>query len=331
MNSFAFWYEKQDNSQEELQAEVHFNLFCEYDKKGKPILDVGFLIENISLAKKLFFFIPAEEGEGEDHSVIEDLGTKLEEGKVLNAVFNELYSIQKYPDQKYYSVENRYNSDDRFIVYCLDIKNDLNKQSFSQENGDTSVVKGTIISIKTDKLIVASEQCKHRCYIRFRIRNNSLEFLVREYHLPFSALQSVFQTTHMVDFRYNNTRSLPSTLVEQMRNNNCGIVKVSSLHFLLITKAHVVVSGGSFLRARAIEPDVWKPYLSNAIKEKDTRDMVAYHYLDRNVTGAEEKNGMFPSDFFVKYQVEKSVALLYIVLTILMGALGSGVATLLFG
>lgn len=331
MKSFAFWYERNNNSDsngenisesKKLQAKVHFNLFHEC-AWGDPFLDIGFLIENISLSKNLFFFFPFEIEE-EKSTVIEDLGERLKLSGVLNAVFNENYKIIDTNIPKVFYAENSYNDGDKFAVYCLDINNDIKLQSF-MGNGDK---KGTIISIETSKMATAAKQMNDCCYIRFRVKKGLDTFLISEYNAPCRSLQSTFNKTYMIDFRYNNTRSLAPSLLEKMRSNNCEIVAVFTLHFLLITKAHVNVEGNVFSQARVIEQDVWKSYVAESNEKRGTADLIAYHYKDENNAGSKEKNGMYPSNFLVKLRVEKTLVPWYLLFTILLGALGSGVVEL---
>lgn len=316
MNSFALWYEKAPEVQGELAATVHFNLFNGCEWKDEPFLDVGLLLENISVAENLYFFIPIDISSTEKESVLEDLGDKLRTDEVLDAVFNDSYIIQTTAGKKYFCAENCYDPNDNFMVYCLDIKKDLQLESFESSNAG----KGTIISIITSKIGSSLPDKESKCYLRFRIKNDPLSFLIHKYSSPNWGLQSVFQATYMVDFRFNNTRSIPKSLIEQMHAGNNCIVPVKALHFLLITKAHVSVDGTTFFRVRTIEDGVWQNYVRNSgnTGSHDIKDLVAYHYVDDNKDGAAEKNGMYPSELFVKFHIEKSVVLWYILLTIIM-------------
>ena len=326
MNSFAFWYEKEARSTNPMNAIVHFNLFCECGWKG-PVLDIGLLIEDITVAQRLKIFLPFNVAGNTIGDHIEDLGIRLQNGNILDALFNNNYRIINQ-NEKYFRAENLYDKTDKFTVYCPDIEKDIELEPFSA--GDMVEV-GTTIIINTANIVLATKDYDvKKCYLRLRIKNHDLGFLIHRYSLPNTALQNILKTTYMVDFRYNNTRSLSKSLIEEMRNSKCAIPQVKELHFLLITKAYVNVSETAFSRVRMIEHNVWAQYVAdNEKEERDTTELVAYHYIDYNEEGKAEKNGMYPSELFTKFQVEKSVAVWYIVLTVLLGALGSGVAAVI--
>ena len=326
MNSFAFWYEKNAELKNPMRAIVHFNLFCECDWNTEPFLDIGLLIDDITLAQRLKIFLPFIIESDKKENYIQDLGVRLMKENVLNALFNNNYHLDIH-DEKYFRAENLYESDDKFTIYCPDIKNDIEVEPFSAADMNDG---GTILIIKTDNIKSATKDFdNNKCYLRLRIKNHDFKFLIYKYHLPHKGLQNILKTTYMVDFRYNNTRSLSKTIIEEMRNEQHAIPQIKELHFLLITKAYVNVSETAFSRKRMIEYNVWEDYVADKDGEdRKTTELVAYHYIDNNEKGLAEKNGMFPSELFTKFQVEKSVAKYYVLLTILFGALGSGIVAL---
>lgn len=325
MNSFAFWYEKTKNSTEIMSATVHFNLFCECGWKS-PVLDIGLLIDNVEVAQKLKIFLPFEVDDTRKKQHIDDLGSRLQDVRILDALFNDSYIIQKQQLDKYFIAKASFNQNDRFIVYCLDVENDIRLEPFSANDIET----GTTIIIDTTHIISATKECKiKKCYLRLRIKNHNLGFLIHKYRIPHTALQNILKTTYMIDFRYNNTRSLSKSLIEEMRDEKSSIAKVNQLHFLLITKAYVNVSETAFSHIRMIEHGVWAGYVADETEDRDTKELVAYHYIDYNKEGTSEKNGMYPSELFTKFQIEKSVIIWYVALTILLGALGSGIVAVI--
>ena len=247
--------------------------------------------------------------------------------ELVDAVFNESYATTIAANSKTIDVKNISNPNDKFKIYQLDISHDIELEQFAD---------GTILKIKTDNIIKAKTTAPNDSiyYLRFRIKNQELPFLIHNYSSPAKALQSMFNTTYMIDFRYHNVRSLDKTLIEKFSESGNSPINVTSLHFLLMTKAYVDVTNSDFKSVRKIEQDVWKNYVDG----QDTNDLVAYHYahkaqrtLNREGPIPENKSDYISSsEFFAKFRVEKSVIKLYVIITISIGIIGSIVGSVFF-
>lgn len=106
----------------------------------------------------------------------------------------------------------------------------------------------------------------------------------------------------MIDFRFHNVRSLHKTLIERFSQADTKVVAVSSLHFLLITKAYIDVDINNigFKGIRKIEKGVWEDY----VNQNDTEDLLAYHIAQRpkEEKGADgKKNYLDSSELFAKF------------------------------
>lgn len=336
LESFAFWYHTNNDDPSKwntcISAVLNFNLWVQCGWKCDPLLDIGFKIKNLQLVDELYFFLPLSISEENKASCLEDLGCKFMQTELVDAVFNESYATTIAANSKTINVENISNTDDKFKIYQLDISHDIELDSFAD---------GTILKIKTDNIIKAkttipddsTDLNDSTYYLRFRIKNQQLPFLIHKYSSPAKALQSMFNTTYMIDFRYHNVRSLDKTLIEKFSEKGNFPINVTSLHFLLMTKAYVDVTNSDFKSVRKIEQDVWKNYVDG----KDTNDLVAYHFAHKAKTTSTTESqtckhdGSYisSSEFFAKFRVEKSVILLYIVITILIGMLGSILGSIL--
>ncbi len=315
MDSFAFWYhEKDQNSNPDVSATMNFNLWCECGWSGTPMLDIGFRIKNLEHAETLYFFLPLPIAENEKINCIEDIGCKFKETELVDAVFNESFATTIASNTKIIDVKRTDNLD-TFKIYQLDIEHDIELEPFAD---------GTVISITTQTIIPVQSDGKDDVdyYFRFRIKNKSLPFLIHKYASSSKIVQSMFNTTYMIDFRYHNIRSLDKTLIERFSKNGNHIVAVNSLHFLLMTKAYVDVGSGDFKSVRKIEKTVWKNYVN-----EDTEDLVAYHYVHKP---KKEEEFISSSELFAKFRVENSLAVQYIFFTILLGAFGSLVGSVIF-
>lgn len=353
MESFAFWYhtsnetaqalspgkgglrrflhytnvEDSHASTEAISAVLNFNLWVQCGWKSDPLLDIGFKIKNLYIADELYFFLPLPISEEEKTSCIEDLGCKFMQTELVDAVFNESYATTIAANSKTIDVKNSNDPTDKFKIYQLDINHDIELERFAD---------GTILKIKTDNIIKSktNDPSNSTYYLRFRIKKKELSFLIHKYDSPARALQSIFNTTYMIDFRYHNVRSLDKTLIEKFSERGNSVINVTSLHFLLMTKAYVDVTNSDFKSVRKIEQDVWKKYVDG----QDTNDLVAYHYTHKakskpHSEGQISERGsayISSSEFFAKFRIEKSVIRLYIVVTIIIGILGSIMGSFLF-
>lgn len=321
MESFAFWYkEKTGSDKQRVTAVMNFNLWCQCGWTGKPYLDIGFKIQNLQCAETLYFFIPFVIEEKEKTNFIEDLGCKFTQTELVDAVFNESYATTIAANKKTIEVKTANtglskDEQEQFYIYQLDIEHDLKLEAFAD---------GSIISIETDNITNSVPEDSAVYYLRFRIRNHPLEFLIHEYVAPSRVLQSLFNTTYMIDFRFHNVRSLHKTLIERFNKKDAKVVAVNSLHFLLMTKAYIDVdiNNSGFKGIRKIEKGVWKNYVNS----NDTEDLLAYHIAQKpkdKTSDKESERYLTSSELFAKFRVERSVITTYVFFTIFLGAVGS--------
>lgn len=324
MESFAFWYKKKGNHNKKNQvaATMNFNLWSQCNWDEAPYLDIGFKIKNLESAEELYFFLPFCIKEAEKTKYIEDLGCKFKHTELVDAVFNESYATTIAANKKTIKVEtiektSAFGETEKFYIYQLDIEHDIKLEQFAD---------GTIITIKTDDIINSvykddENNKKNVFYLRFRIKNLTLDSLIHKYQAPRSALQSLFNTTYMIDFRFHNIRSLDKTLIEKFDGTDTKVVGIEALHFLLMTKAYIDVSNKDFKSIRKIEQGVWKDYVNG----NDTEDLLAYHFADKVKKSGSGEAPVFlaSSEFFAKFRVEKTVFYKYLAFTLGMGVLGS--------
>lgn len=353
MESFAFWYKEKEQSSNpstccnqklpELSATMNFNLWCECGwNKSKhqkfensdgqnnscepyPYLDIGFRIKNLYLAEELYFFLPIRIEESQKTRCIQDLGLKYKQTSLVDATFNKSYETTIAAGRKTIDVKcEQDGKTDKFKIYQLDIEHDVSVSKFSD---------GTILTFKTSNVLDINQPNKNNTdsdyYFRFRIKNDPLCFLIHRYSPPNRAIQTLFNITHMIDFRYQNIRSLDNTLIERFSEGRNHIVNVTSLHFLLMTKAYVDVESRDFKNVRKIEPRVWEAYVDG----HDTTDLVAYHHVskpERGLSKEDTKKYIESSELFVKFKVDRSILARYILFTLGLGMTGSLMASIIW-
>ena len=343
MESFAFWYKLNipnnstaapvaSKSEDTVVATMNFNLWTQCGWNTNPFFDIGFKIENLKYAEELYFFLPFRIENKDKTKYIEDLGCKFSQTELVDAVFNESFATTIAANKKTIAVKSADTSlssekVEEFYIYQLDIEHDIELESFAD---------GTIIKIATDNILnsVSCGEAKDpKFYLRFRIKEHPLDFLIHQYVAPHRVFQSLFNTTYMIDFRFHNVRSLHKTLLERFNKSNTKVVSIKALHFLLMTKAYidVTINHAGFKGIRKIEKGVWSNYVSN----NDTEDLLAYHIAEKapKKSGTDTPNDVpeyiKSSDLFAKFRAEKSVMAIYIPVTIALGALGSILSSVL--
>lgn len=130
-------------------------------------------------------------------------------------------------------------------------------------------------------------------------------------------LQSAFSVSEAIDFRFNDYRSLPSSLLEEVRGKSN--YNISKVHFLLVTEADVDLQFSSITpTARELESHVWNKYYKRLFNSK----VVAYHWKFKS-----DNNDKFIENciMFVKTKIHKCN-----VLTILIYILIAGLLAILF-
>ena len=279
LDSFALAYvpsnDKNDENnanKEHFSVKVNINLWtqCGWDDET-PVLDIGLMLSHLSDAKKIRLYLPFQV-EKED---LEDLCECLsKDANLLGAVFNEPYS----------------SNDVKLIPYKE------NKGTYLEF--DPYFIKGTTNDVSCDQY-----------YLRFRIRTPLLKECVREYKAPNRYFETLVNSTYMVDIRFNNTRSMERSLVQEMTaQDGWSLAPINGLHFLLMTKVDVDVDA-NFGSSRVLEKDIWDKYVNLSDKEKrKTEDIIAYHSskkLQKDAMSVNEKGDIGSWEFFTRLKAGK--------------------------
>ena len=265
------------------------------------------LVSNIFNANHFHFYVPF--GTKTD---ISDLATSINRSNASGAIFNEKYSVTDLPETKcLWPVQDEVKNETAFVIYSWSTLQSDSAVSIREATNGQGIyvdIDPKKVESEVDRLGNKKVTKKDKFYFRFRVNipdATTSEALVRKYTPANTFLQSTFATTYIVDFRINDLRSLPdfvSSVVIQRGNN---FVKISKLHFLLMTKAYVDVEAGTeALSIRELELNTWDDYVG---RKFDTEDVVAYHCA--------KKEEIRKWEFFAKLKVNNSnlkVALLYL-------------------
>lgn len=295
MGSFALYAKidrdntenNKDEEKQELVADIHFNLWNVSDS-NQLFLDIGIMLENLDSRHSVFLYCPFSVKQ-ED---ISDLGNLLSrDNRLLNAVFNENYSLLNRSKPKWAEVLTDSSPTPIFSIFTLDIGNNLTVQSMT--TGGTKI-QITIPSAST------GEPYPKKIYVRFRIKSSKKQVnLIRGYKNAVAFLTGLVKECYVVDFRYNDTRSFSDTELEEFTTDGKGFVETRKLHFLLLCKAYIDVECSGDVKKREIEEGIWQEYVDHI----DTTDIIAYH-ISAKTPADKEKKDIGSWEFFAKQSVD---------------------------
>ena len=333
LESFALAYipsndknTKDNESKDLFSVKVNINLWtqCGWDEET-PVLDIGLMLSHLSDAQKIKLYLPFPVKKEE----LKDLCACLsKDANLLGAVFNEPYTSTDITTTKRAVVTKGISGATEFILYKLDCSSIDDVELSDYKNG-----RGTFLDFNPQ--VIKSSSKDNSCdkyYLRFRIQSKALKDCVREYQAPNRYFETLVNSTYMIDMRFNNTRSMDLSLVQQLTQNDCHLAPIEGLHFLLMSKVDVDVdANGSFTSSRVLEKDIWNKYVNLSDKEKrKTEDIIAYHHsskkFKRDATGESEKGDIGSWEFFARLKAGKCgpmTIIPYVLLLILLNVISN--------
>lgn len=302
MRSFAVWYKEkqkelganrnyaQENSvcigddevrdnktkhnKTEIIADVHINLWeskiCQ-NSDDMVCFDIGVMVSDVTYLDKLNIYCPFKV----EKSGVQDLNHKIiENTDLVGAIFNENYSAcTGFPRRLIIKSDN----DERkvFVIYELDIENDLDIQYIPQSEHDNSC--GSLLAFSLDN--VASGEYKDgeklpvQYYFRVRISVNEdkLKVMFQEAKNN-SPIQDAFLVTQVIDFRLNNLRSCSRFVSDKFAKDDK--FKIRQVHYLILRRAtDVFIHQGEEVSSRLLEKSLWRKYIDGL-----DESVIAYHF-----------------------------------------------------
>lgn len=308
MDSFAIWYKpKPGIDKKTIELEVHINLWNLWnEEKGKEsfdnFMDIGIMVEDIEEISNINIFIPNKIYKDE----ITDLGNCFKEHTALvPIVFNRDYVVKTTQAGKMVEVLNRDN-ELLFNIFRLDTNNDL--EIINRDYG--SVVK----------IVVDDSIQKGKTYYRIRIKSGYIDSLSSIDKPANAILESAFACTEMVDFRLNEKRNLPDSLLNEIHKD--GEVIFKPIHLFVMREADYdyIFSSGSLYRSRELEKNLWAQYIGNNYSFKK---LIAYQWMEKS------SESLY---VFVKFRFRRSnwkTILYFILWALLIAVVGGAVGSIL--
>jgi hypothetical protein len=321
MNSIAIWYEQKAAPENEPipELEIHVNhwklkfkmnfiwkktraFFSEILGKKLAIfqfhdsdyfMDIGLKIVSGENVERVCIYLPKETNV-DNPKLIEDIGGKLKDPKLLTAVFNEPYTIITNENAKHFTVQKK--GTQLFNVYALDITNDIH--SDNQFNG-------TIIKFPFRQFNDLPT------YYRIRLKSVFVKQF-SDVEVPSNSfLESAYSSNEIIDFRINDKRNLDVSLIEHI--NSYRNFNISLVHYFVMrrVKDEYVLSNQQLNGVRQLENETWSAYINQ--EQYNYEKAFAYH-LKHKVTEKERDDKKFISDFsaVLKFKFENGRLMWYI-------------------
>ncbi|TBH47788.1 hypothetical protein ELG65_32665 [Rhizobium leguminosarum] len=305
--------------------ELHINLWRDSGLHA-DFVDVGIKIKKGPRLKRLLLFVPAQLQTDQ----LLDLSSVLKHGTSLNAVFNDLVEITDRSEQYFDTRLGRAVT----RIHSIDLEKDI-----TLEPVEIDVLEiGTVISFNRE--FCDRFQGEHDHYIRFRIYLTaasrhlfSSEIIPNEWFLLPS-----FQNTELTEFRLNERRTIPPSLIKWFEN---GPINISTVHYFLIRdlRHELMMQHRDFRKIRVLEPSLWRHYLRGRPPETKfdlepypgfgDNGFVIYHWKE----SGKVENGKLAErleDFnaFAKFRMYRPNLVTYAYMVTIIGAVGSAFYTL---
>ena len=308
-----------ETAKNEISIQLHFNLWgipSEPQTNGdKNFLDIGVLFASTERLQSLNIFIPFTI----DKAHLSDLGNQFSDRKVAVAIFNEDAQVTS----NNHTIDIKLSDDRRVEVYQLDVESEIEIEATDDESGQDS---GTIISLSD---LAIGRLPKEFAYLRIRIvidSSNSNPFS-SYFEQQDSHLLSGHHVTEFVDFRVNESRNLPRPILKKIDDCRDLCTKISEVHFFLVReqKWSFLHAHRDFHKCRLLEPAIWNDYIQD-VGHRLASNLVIYHWRKRpeDETSIEDYNALAR---FVKHSSSVRQQILFIGLAMVIGAIGSLIAT----
>lgn len=294
MRSFAVWYDAEEHIDHDVEAKIHINFWnsVEYLQKEKDcFFDFGFLINDISGISAINLYCPFYvEKKGACGYNIYDLGAKISNIELIDAIFNENYTAVSGAPKRYlvntkpYEVSGTAESNpsnfEKFVIYSLDENNEIDvkyckKQPYQGDNAGNKCNDGTIITLKIKDIEKYSSEILDdtKAYyfrIRIRVREDALSTITQNVDYKFFLKANLYSTVVM-DFRLNDIRSFNQEIKNKYTYGRK--FKIISVNYLIMKNITDEVEAlGMNMTCRLLESDLWNQYIDGL-----QNNMMAYH------------------------------------------------------
>lgn len=333
--SLGFWLEDKSNTSpvegiSTNKVELHINYWSLEAKQACNYLDIGLRLELVSdnSFNSINFYFPFKMAK---ENYMGNLGSVIcSTDELVELIFNERLKSSfegvNFKDINFYGKEN-----ETLRLYKeLDIGNQLTNVQFilDEENGSTRI-KIPAEMLDTTPISVEGKTVYHYFRFRLRLTPEHVKILSQNYEPQDRLVVSKFEKIEVIDFRLNELRDLPAAVSNCLNKNFI----LEQIHFFLIRDIHdeLKLSHAKYKRCRLLEKEVWNPYLKFKGESAILPEQMLIYHFEKNSKG-DNKESKHIDRFnafakFVRVKVTFSNILVFIFSVIMLGAMGSLLAT----
>lgn len=332
--SLGFWLEHENNinqlnDEDKNKVELHINYWSLEAKQACNYLDIGLKIEllNEQSFKSINFYLPFNMSK---ENYMGDLGSVIcSTDNLIELIFNERLK-SSFEGLNYKDINFDGKDNETLRVYKqLEIGEEESNLKFilNEENGSLRIqIPKSILSLNPI-ILPNKEQKKIYHYLRFRLKLTAehLKVLSQNYEPQDRLVVSKFEKTEIIDFRLNELRDLPAIVCNCLNKN----FVLEQIHFFLIRDIHdeLKLSHAKYKRCRLLEKEVWNPYLKFKSDQAALPEQMLIYHFQKNTDELKHIDRFNAFAKFVRVKVTLPSILVFIFSVIILGALGSLLAT----
>ena len=224
--SIAFWYEPASGSRgENRKVELHFNLWRDLLIANSNFFDVGikfFATENDKQYRSFSSFSLFIPGRFQKSQCI-DLGPLMRDVRTLNAVFNDVVSIDSGSAT---SFDVSVGTTEKLTIHQIVVSDDVEIEHINLDDGRT----GTVFTFSNTICLRFSNSANHYLRLRFKLDVASRELFFSDSEPSEWFLLPSFARTELTEFRWNERRSFPPAISQK----NLQYFHTTAIHYFLV-------------------------------------------------------------------------------------------------
>jgi hypothetical protein len=246
------WKNELPGPEPEAELKLHVNLW-RLDRKLNGVamnaLDLGLQVSKATSVALMHLFVPFSV----NSDSITDLGVMLADADMAIAIFNEEAQVRgTAQNQSSFSIQL---GEEELSCWKLQPKYELKFEDVTNSNS----TPGTIITFDPKVFAVVSDQTTRYVRLRINLSSEAEAAFFTRYDPADRWFLSGFDEIEVVDFRFNEARNLPRSVIERMTR---GLRILEINYFIIRDITHdLTLSHSELKKCRTLESLVWSKYV----------------------------------------------------------------------
>lgn len=304
--------------------EIHFNIW-EEGTGTEPFLDIGVMLAIDDPAEHIELFLPWLL----DAAKIEDLSSRILAANGVSAIFNEAWTSSTTTNSAGGYVTRTDGSVFAIVPYDQPV---IGHRHHHLGDFYSIVLDVAQIRATTSATVANTARPPDQMYVRIRIKNVPLPFYQVGMDQGDALGGGVRNRTEIIDFRMNVRRGVPAG-IESILNGR--FLEFSKVHLFLMKSRDedIVFEDKLFKACRSLEDErFWAEYIlpfpssAEAVRKslKQVQGSLGYQWRKTPERGQSSVREFGMLARFKSYKIRKMAVALFIVLALVLGAMGNG-------